>query len=372
VNAQLVDGKDGLEQWSQSFDRPFGDVLQIQSDIAAHVARALSVELGSTTGGVVSIGGTNNPKAQDLLLQATATEGDDSSGALLRRIGLLGEAIRADPNYAEAYARKALQQELWSSAYAASADEKDRGEADALQLAKRSIALAPSLALGHTTLGFIYHNRLAMKPSLVALQRAAELPGAETIAFSNYALALVQMQRQREAQSVIDRAISLDPFNAVARMMRAYVLFYSRRYAESIDAARAALAIAPGNLRARGFVAWSLFLLNRQKEAAAEGAKMPADDYRRLVVEGAIAARSNRKDEALAAIQKIRDRYGDAAYYQQAQVYAQLGLLDESAKALQIAWSKRDPGVASMQVDPFLDPLRRDPRYLDVANRVFG
>src|SRR5438270_389297 len=42
VSAQLVDGSNGLERWSQTFDRPLGDVLQIQSDIAANVARELS------------------------------------------------------------------------------------------------------------------------------------------------------------------------------------------------------------------------------------------------------------------------------------------------------------------------------------------
>ncbi len=63
VNAQLVDGKDGLEQWSQSFDRPLGDVLQIQSDIAANVARALSVQLGGASQSLTTIGGTNNAQA---------------------------------------------------------------------------------------------------------------------------------------------------------------------------------------------------------------------------------------------------------------------------------------------------------------------
>ena len=63
VSAQLVDGRSGLEQWSQSFDRPFGDVLAIQSDIAANVARALSVELGSTARAALSNRGTNSPEA---------------------------------------------------------------------------------------------------------------------------------------------------------------------------------------------------------------------------------------------------------------------------------------------------------------------
>lgn len=291
---------------------------------------------------------------------------------MLRRIALLDQATRLDPNYAEAHARKGLQQELWASAYARNAEEKDRGETEALRSARRSIGIAPGLALGHTTLGLILHNQLAMKQSLGALQRAAELPGADTTAFINYALALVQMGRQSEAESMVDRAISVDPLNPVARMMRAYVLFYARRYAETIDAAHATLSIASGNLRARAFAAWSLVLLGKPSEALAEVANMPSDDYRRLVLEGAIAARSGKKADAFSAIRGIQQRYGDAANYQEAQVYAQLGMADEAFKALETAWNKRDPGLGSIQVDPFMDPLRKDPRYQSIVNRVFG
>lgn len=372
VNAQLVDGHNGIEQWSQSFDRPVGDVLQIQSDIAANVARALSVELGGVGASVTAIGGTKNPQAQDLLLQATASEGDDTSDAMLHRIALLDQALRIDPSYAEAYARRGLQQELWSSAYSASAEEKDRGEANAAQSARRSIAIAPDLALGHTTLGLIYHNQLAMKQSLAALKKAAELPSADTVSFVNYGLALVQVGRQAEALTVVDRAIRVDPLNPIARMMRSYVLFYSRKYPEAIDAARQVLAIVPQNVRARSFAAWSLILLGRLEEGSAEAAKLPADDYRRFVAEGAVAARSGRKADGLAAIRAIEGRYGDAAYYQEGEVFAQLGLVDQALTALETAWEKRDSGLTSMQVDPFLDPVRKDPRFAKLATRVFG
>ena len=372
VSAQLVEGTNGIERWSQTFDRPFGDVLQIQSDIAANVARELSIELEGASRNVLSIGGTNNPQAQDLLLQATATEGDDSSEPQLRRIALLTQATKLDPNYAEAYARMGLQQELWASTWARNSAEKDEWEARALGSTTRAIQIAPSLALAHSALGTIYHNQLAMNRALQETQRAVTLAGADAAAFLNHALALSQVNRQSEADSVIGQAITLDPLNAVARAVQARILFAERRYGESIEAGRRALLIKPQNALAKAMIGWDLVLLGRMEEASRTFANLPADDYRRLVGEAAMAVRSGRKDEALGKIPAIEKRYGDAANYQLGEIYAQLGDTDKSIAALEAAWTKRDSGLASMLVDPFLDPVRNDPRFRRIAARVFG
>jgi tetratricopeptide (TPR) repeat protein len=372
VSAQLVDGSNGIERWSQTFDRPFGDVLQIQTDIAANVARALSVELGSRSSVREALGGTTNAQAQDLVLQATANEGDDSDEGLRRQIALFDRATQLDPNYAEAYARKGLNQSLWANAWARNADEKDRVDAEAMQSVNRAIAIAPAMALGHSSLGLIYRNNLAMRRALAELQRAAELPGGGALALLNYALVVCQFRRQSEAESIIDRAISLDPLNALPRMIKAWILYLGRRYPAAIDSARQALAIAPKNLRAKGLAAGSLLMLHRTDEAVRELKTMPADDYRRLVMEATIAARSGRTAEALGAVQAMQKRYGDAANYQYAQVYAQLGMTDKAIAALDTAWSKRDSGLGGMLVDPFIDPIRSDPRFSVIAKRLFG
>jgi hypothetical protein len=99
---------------------------------------------------------------------------------------------------------------------------------------------------------------------------------------------------------------------------------------------------------------------------------LPADDYRRLVGEAGIAARRGRKDEALGKIAAVEERYGDAANYQVAEIYAQVGDADRSIAALEAAWTKRDSGLASMLGDPFLDPVRHDPRFGRIAARIFG
>jgi len=372
VSAQLVDGRSGLEKWSQTFDRPFGDVLQIQSDIAANVATALSVKLGSSARATQSLGGTTNPEAQDYLLRALATDGDDSSAAMLQRIALLDQATRIDPNYAEAHARKGFNQDIWASTYARDSNEKDRNEAQAVQSVKRAIAIAPNMPLGHSALGLIYSNQLLMNRAIGELERAIELSGANAWTLLNAAIVLSQVGRQSEAESTIERAISLDPINPTARWIQSWVLLFGRRYPASLEAARQTLAIAPGNIRARTLAGWSLIMLGRMDEALRELKKTPADDYRRLVGEGIIAARSGQKADALGAIRAIEKHYGDAANYQYAEVYAQLGMTDEGIKALEAAWSKRDSGLGSIRVDPFLDPLRNDPRFSKIAARLFG
>jgi TolB-like protein len=371
VSAQLVDGISGLERWSQSFDRPFGDVLQIQTDIATNVAQALSAELGSGARGLASLGGTTNAEAQDYLLQALATDGDDSDAGMRHRIALLEQATRLDPNYAEAHARKGFNQEIWASTYARDSSEKDRGEAQALESVKRAIALAPDMPLGHSALGLIYSNQLLMNRAIGELQRSVDLAGADAGTFLNAAIVLGQVKRQSEAEATIQRAIALDPINPTAHWIQAWVLLYGHRYPASLEAARRTLAIAPGNIRARSLAAWSLIMLGRTAEAQRELQKTPADDYRRLVAEGIIAARAGRKADALRAIAAIGKSYGDAANYQFAEVYAQLGMTDEGIQALEAAWSKRDSGLGSIMVDPFLDPLRNDPRFSSIAARLF-
>ena len=372
VSAQLIDGKSGLERWSQSFDRPMGDVLQIQSDIAANVAKALSIELGSSGPASLSLGGTRNAQAQDLLLQATALDGDDSSEGLLRRVALYERATQLDPNYAEAHARKGLNQSLWANTWAPNNEERYRTEAQALQSVGRAIEIAPTMSLGHSSLGLIYLNQLAMKRALKALQRAVELPGADTLAFTNHAVALSRTRRQNEAEASVARALVLDPLNPIPRMVQSWILFNGRKYAPSLTAAREALAVAPENRRAGSLVAWNLVMLGRIDEARRALQSVPADDYRRLVAEGAIAARAGDKKGAFRTIERLKNVYGETVDYQMAEIYAQMGETDRGIAALEAGWAHRDSGLANIQVDPFLDPLRNDPRFARIVNRILA
>lgn len=54
---------------------------------------------------------------------------------------------------------------------------------------------------------------------------------------------------------------------------------------------------------------------------------------------------------------------GDAGLYQQAEVMAQWGRLDQAMALLQRARAVGDSGLIYLTTDPLLDPISRDPRY---------
>jgi hypothetical protein len=111
-------------------------------------------------------------------------------------------------------------------------------------------------------------------------------------------------------------------------------------------------------------------MLGRLDEAALVYSRIDSGDYRRLVGEASLAVRRGRRGEAERALKDIEQRLGDSANYQYAQIAAQLGETDRAIAFLDEAWNKRDPGLAGMRVDPFLDPIRKDPRFAPIAARL--
>jgi len=49
VDARLIRADNGFVIWSESYDRPFGDILMVQDDIAGEVAKALQTSIGTKT-----------------------------------------------------------------------------------------------------------------------------------------------------------------------------------------------------------------------------------------------------------------------------------------------------------------------------------
>jgi hypothetical protein len=87
---------------------------------------------------------------------------------------------------------------------------------------------------------------------------------------------------------------------------------------------------------------------------------------------GRVQARLGRREEArqtLAELERL-GREGYAAPFQTAVIHATLGELDSAFAALEQAFSARSWYLTWLRADPFLDPLRADPRFARLERRV--
>jgi len=364
VSAQLVDGSNGVERWSETYDRAPGDALQIQSGIAESVTSALRIRLGGTEKAALTLGGTRNAAAQDLFLHAQALRtADDSEAAFRKALALYDAALALDPDYAEAHAARALILANLAGAYAKSPEELRAGYAQASAAGRRAVALAPQLARGYEALGLVSLNQLDMRGAEPQYQRALALAGDDAVTLRNVALFLSEVGRDDQALALTARAAALDPLNPAIRAGQVRVLYFARRYAEAAAAARDLLAVAPKLGGPGGLLGNCLLLLGQVREARAQYAQLPDDNYYRFIGEAMAAARLGDRAGSDRAMAPLKQLIGDTVSFQLGEIHAQRGEIDLAFAALDRAWTVRDPGLTDLRHDPLLDPLRGDPRY---------
>jgi len=109
--------------------------------------------------------------------------------------------------------------------------------------------------------------------------------------------------------------------------------------------------------------------LGRTADALKEFAAEPGPDFRLTGI--AIAQhRLGNQPAAAKAFADLQSQVGDAALYQQAEVLAQWGRLDESLQKLARAREVGDSGLTYAATDVMLDPLRRDQRFTRFVNAL--
>jgi serine/threonine-protein kinase len=371
ITAELIDGKTGLDRWSQDYDRRPGDSIKIQTDIAQNVATALSSTLGDAAKAAATVGGTDNAEAQRLFIQAGAIlDRDFTSATVHQAFRLLDSAIALDPNYASAYARKSGVLIGYGNSYSKSAQELADTRAESLRLVRTALRIAPDLPQAHLALAAVYSSTLHMGPAFAEAKRASQLAPGDAFIISRYASFASRQGFADEGLQTANQAISLDPLNNNSYNLRLDALFYVRRFADVVTRGQELEHSPTLKLTGSDVVGNALVLLGKYREAESYYSQLAPDFWSRMTGEAVILARTGDRAGALRKMQALQREYRDAASYQYAQIYAQLGDKDAAFANLEHGFAIKDAGLSAMKVDPFVDPLRSDARFDALLRRM--
>src|SRR5882672_11098181 len=202
VNVQLIDARADSHLWAKTYDRDMKDVFAIQTEVAEEIADSLQAKLSPAEANTVASAPTKDTQAYDLFLKGEfeqrvaisnfRPESFDQAARWYR------EAIARDPNFALAIAQLAIcrLRQHWLT------DPLSESElAEAGQLAKQAVTLAPDLPEAHVAVGlFHYYGFREYEPALIEFQRALELR-------PNYSLALQFIAFVHRRQGKWDRAV---------------------------------------------------------------------------------------------------------------------------------------------------------------------
>jgi TolB-like protein/Tfp pilus assembly protein PilF len=370
VTAQLINAVTGFHIWSQTYDRNLGDVLKLQTEIATAVASALKVTLLRDEAAKIEVGGTHNPAAFDAYLRATkiyfsARQAKDREAA----IAGYTEAIRLDQNYALAYAGRSLALQTLGADYDTprTRDNLDKSQADA----RKAIALAPSLAEAHLALAMLYEDTLEFTQANEEFERTLALAPGNARVLRDYGLFAVAMGRTDFGLTSLRRALVLDPLNLSSHTFLGDALLYLRRWDEGMAVWKGATSVEPDEeLAVQAVLGLAYYQLG---DLQAARSSCEANHEREEAAQYCLAVtydKLGRHADAEAMLEKIRARIGDSGAVDYSDIYAQWGDTTKALDWLETAMRLRDPDLMWLRLDPFADPLRKEPRFQAVEREL--
>jgi len=226
ITAQLIDVSDGTHIWSETYDRTMTDIFSVQDNVAAAIIDALQIHVSANpTRGRP----TENTEAYALFLKARESLHFLHSSDDQKPIELLLKAIEIDANFAEAY-------ELLAAAYysiggvniKAAEGQKLMGEA-----AAKALVIDPDLIFARALYEMGNIENWSYAREIEALERAARAQPGNPDLLNELAWDLMYSGYVREALSIAERRVELDPISNAANYRLFDALFAVGRTSEA-------------------------------------------------------------------------------------------------------------------------------------------
>jgi TolB-like protein/Tfp pilus assembly protein PilF len=379
VTVQLINAASDAHLWAETYDRTLTDVFAAESDIAKMIADTLRAKLSGSEQQAIAVRPTQNAEAHQLYLRGRYFWNKRTGADLKKAIDYFNRAIGKDPNYALAFAGLADAYVLLS-AYAEASPKESLPQAKAAAL--KALELDSTLGEAHATLAnALVAYDLNFAEANREFERAIELNPNYATAHQWYAeTGLVPLGQFEKAVAEVKRALELDPLSLVINADVGTTLTNARRYDQAIEQLRKTVEMDPGFYYAHWTLGNALELKGLTEEAIAEYKEAIAlnDDPLPRALLGHLYAKIGRKNEALAILKQVRElresskqRY--ISPYNLALIHTGLGQKDEALQLLEETYQDRDGyDIAFIKVEPLLDPLRGDPRFETLVQKVFA
>ncbi|MGH7512336.1 MAG: protein kinase domain-containing protein [Gemmatimonadales bacterium] len=374
VSAQLINVADGYQLWSESYDRDLADVFAVQEDVARSIVAALRVRLAPARDSALATHPTTDLAAYDLYLKGRFAWNQRTGPSLQQAVRDLEGAVARDSTFGRAWAALAdayllvvpyaggSPAETWRQAQ----DAADR----ALALDRRSAEAYTSLAYGNTIYGW---NWSAAEENF---RRALAADPNYATGHHWYADFLAGRGRLAEAQAEISRAHQLDPLALQIGTEWGWISYLMHRSDEAASRIRQTLELDPNYAQAH----FRLGLVQTQQHhypdaIASFKRSLDLGVFQPQGAAGlafALAASGDRAGAMAVARDLERRRSGNDLIppFMIAAAYAGLGDATKGLDWLNRGVDEKDIYIPENFFDPLLDPLRKDPRYAQVLERM--
>jgi serine/threonine-protein kinase len=373
ITAQLIGVSDGRLLWSEKYDRGAEDLFEIQDEIAQTIVGTLRSTLLSELGQPEPRRYTPSLEAWNLYLKGRYYWNIRTYEGVQEAIRHFEAAIREDPQFALAYTGLA-------DSYALGVDYSEAPVSEGLGRAKaealKALALDDSLAEAHASLAWVaFIHEWDWGTADREYRRAIELDPRYPSARQWHAWYLIAMGRTAESIAEARQAVALDPASISIRRSLGWVHYYARDADSAIQHVRKAIIANPTQQESHYILGQALMMKRNYPQARAAFREAAGPDRKHstaLAALGRVAAQEGNLAEARGILDELyrraSERYVSPVDF--AKLHNELGDLDQAFYWMDRAFEDRRGWLVYLNVEPALDNLRLEPRFLALLQRM--
>lgn len=367
VNVQLVRVRGGKLLWAGTFQSTMPKLISLDREIAEKVVQEAPFSLSTMARQRLERPNTQNSKAYALYLKGRDLFNHRTKADVKQSIHFFQQAVKQDPQYAQAYSSLANAYVLLGSY----GELPWRVYPPAKDAATKAVELDTSLAEVHASLAMIaFHYEWDWTKADQEFRHAIALNPELPMVHAWYGAYLAATGRTPEALAQADLAVRLDPTSPTVNTTAARVLYCSRKYGQAIKGYQGVIQRDPEFQRAYVRLAMA-YLAEHSPEAAIheiETAQRMAQGNPNPYLVGLFGyaqAILGNKPAAQKTIKKLialsKKQYVSA--FSVALIYTALGDRERALEWLERSYQDHSGSMVYLKIDPLLDPDRSDPRF---------
>jgi len=375
ITAELVQVSTDRHLWAETYESPIGDVLALQNRVSSAIVNEIRINLTPEDRERLAKTPAVTPEAYEAYLKGRYYWNKRSDENLTKAIGYFEQATRSDQNYALAYAGLSdcyaiISATIFGGMPASVSAPKAKAAA------QRALEMDPTLAEAETSLATVRFNYDWDWPGAASgFERAIHLNPSYATAYQRYSLYLMAMGRTQDSFEQINKARELDPLSISINFSLGWRLYMARQYDRAIEQLRNTLEMDPSDDLPHLIAGQAYEQKGQFDPAIAELRKAVDLSHGTPLTLSALAhayARSGNRAEAGKLLSQMsvaaKDQYVSPYYF--AIVYAGLGDNEVALNLLEKALEDRSNGLVFLKVEPELDGLRSNPRFIALQKKL--
>ena len=374
ITVQLIDGRADTHLWSENYTGTLTNILALQSEVTLAITREIEVAVTPEEERRIKQRKPVKPEAHEAYLKGIFFFEKKTEESFKTSVDYFNQAIEIEPNYAAAYAW--LSAAYWvPSIYGYGGGHESFSRAKIA--ANTAIKIDQTCGEAHSALGWIVlMYDWDWQKAKMSLERAIDLsPANLSYTYFAYAWYWVVAGHLDKAIDMMQAAVTLDPHSQVLNNHLGIMYRFSGQFERAVEQHKKTLDLAPGFVIALSDLAEDYLSMSMYPEAIAsvEKAMSLAGRIPLLIATlGRAYAVSGRKDEAEILLQELQDKgkseYVLPMYF--AAFYGDIGNIDEAFRWLERVYQERHFGMFLLRIPSLWEPLRLDPRFNDLLERM--